>query len=55
MILLTILLVILAAIAAIVLSVIGVIGGATIAIFGDIIVFALVVVLIVKIFKKLRK
>lgn len=55
MILFTILLVVLAVIAAIVLAVIGVIGGATAVIFGDIIVFALIVVLIVKFFKWMKK
>jgi hypothetical protein len=52
MILFTILLIALAVLAVLLLVFTGVIGGATLLVFGDIIVFALIVMLIVKLFRK---
>ena len=52
MILFTILLTALAVVAAIVLTFTGVIGGATLLVFGDVVVFVFIVMLIVRIFKR---
>lgn len=52
MILFTILLSILAIVAAVVLTFTGVIGGATLVIFGDVIAFVLIIMLLIKVFKK---
>ena len=55
MILLTILLTALAIVAAILLTFTGVIGGATLLVFGDVLVFVLIIMLIVKLFKRKKK
>ena len=55
MILLTILLITLIAIAAVVLTITGVIGGAALALFGDLIVFVLIMWAIIKLIQTLRK
>lgn len=52
MILFTILLVVLAMIAAVVLSITGLVGGSLLLVFGDVIVCALIIVLLVKLFGK---
>jgi hypothetical protein len=46
---------ILAVLAAVVLTFTGVIGGATLLVFGDVIVFVLIIVLIAKLFKRRKK
>ena len=55
MILFTILVITLAVMAAIVLTITGVIGGATLLVFGDVIVFVAILALIIKIIKKMKK
>lgn len=52
MILLTLLAIVLAVIAAVIVLTTGLVGGALAVVFGDVIVFGLVVMLIVKIFRK---
>ena len=55
MILFTILLMALAVVATIVLTITGVVGGATLLVFGDVIVFVLIIMLIARLFKKKEK
>lgn len=55
MILFTILLIALGILAAIVLAITGVIGGATLLVFGDVIIFVAIMVLIIKLIKKMKK
>lgn len=55
MILFTILLIVLAVVATIVLTVIGLIGGAALALFGDLFVFALIVYLVIKLIKLFKR
>jgi hypothetical protein len=54
MILFTILTLALALVAAFVLTILGVVGGATLAVFGDLIVCVMIIVLIVKLVRKLK-
>ena len=55
MILLTILLIVLTILATILLVTTGVVGTAVVVLFGDLIVFALAIWLIIKLFKKKKK
>lgn len=55
MVLFTILMMALAVLAVIVLTVTGVIGGATLLVFGDLIVFVAILMLIGKLFKRKKK
>lgn len=55
MILLTIMLIVLSLVAAVALTVLGVVGGATLTIFGDLIVFGLIMFAIVKLIKAFKK
>lgn len=55
MILFTILLIVAIAIAAVVLTCTGVLGGALLAVFGDLIVFVLIMMGIIKLIKFIRK
>ncbi len=52
MILFTILMTVIALIAAVLLTFTGVIGGATLLVFGDVIVFVVIMALLVKLLKK---
>lgn len=54
MILFTILLITLVVLAAILLTITGVLGGATLLAFGDVIVCVLIIMLLVKLFRKKR-
>ena len=55
MILFTILLIVAIAIAAVILTATGVLGGALLAVFGDLIVFLLIMMGIIKLIKFIRK
>lgn len=55
MILFCIMLFVLALVAAVVLTILGVVGGAAIAVFGDLIVFGLIMYAVVKLIKFFRK
>lgn len=55
MILFFILLIVLAVLAAVVLTILGVVGGAALAVFGDLIVFGLIIYAIVKLVKLFKK
>ena len=55
MILFTIVLMALALLAVIALTITGVVGGATLLVFGDVIVFVFIIMLIAKLFKRKKK
>ena len=55
MILFTIMLIALGLVAAVALTILGVVGSATLAVFGDLIVFGVIMFAIVKIIKALKK